>query len=179
MYYPPNKLTPRKTIQMTEQQKKEEYMIYTDGSGAIDGFGGAGAIITRAIDYTYAVHMLASTGCNAPRGEAIAVLVGLNGLRQLLGIAETIQKIKNTKKPFVCIVTDNEAVADMINQTAVPKKNLDVWSAIQQASRYFHVRAEHTRRDTIEAQKTADMIASKLRNVIRGFYESHEEVNLI
>lgn len=164
----------------TECPADVDYIIYTDGSGYTDHYGGFGAI---ALSSKYSAHCyIPSCGCSTHtetgRAEFLAVLNGLHSIfdenkwerESTLDSAFLYNKLK------VHIVSDRADLVGSINGVYARASNCDLWAQFAWYEKYVSVTAEHVKRETNATQSIVDKTASLMRVVLKDFVENQTEL---
>lgn len=158
-----------------------DYMLYTDGSGYTDHFGGYGAI---ALSAKHSAHCyIQSCGCathtETGRAEFLAVLSGLHSILEENGweTESVLDSRFQGDRLKVHIVSDRADLVGSINGYYRRKSNPDLWQQLAWYERYIDLTAEHVKRETHNVQSIADKTASLMRLVIKDFVEAQNEFN--
>lgn len=150
-----------------------DFTLYTDGSGFTDHYGGFAAVVlsNKNIGPLYTPACGCSTHMETGRAEFSAILLGLHTILETTGwINSTCSMLQlQINKPRVLIVSDRQDLVGSINKIFRRKQNGDLWASFEWYAQYFDIEAVHVGRETVALHKTADRMASGLREVIMDY----------
>ena len=164
--------------------KDVHYIIYSDGSGSTDHFGGYAAIaVTPSLDdHCYIASCGCATHTEVGRAEFMAVLNSLHSIFDVRGInkhSSAVEMCENLggRRIRVHIVSDREDLVGSINGMYSRKSNPDLWAQFAWYEQYMDITASHTKRETNPTQSLADKTASLMRCVLKDFVDMQSELN--
>jgi len=157
-----------------------DWQIYTDGSGHVDQFGGAGVIGFSPRFHKYFTRAAAFYGYETDRAEMEAMLLGLHTIMVKMGVKDHADFKRLELEPITVFwMTDREDLAGSASGMTFTERppykrraNMDLWLRMEWYERYMRIIAVHRKRNTNPYQKLADRLASDCRPLIKGFIET-------
>jgi hypothetical protein len=101
----------------------------------------------------------------------MAILAGLRVIIDKCDMEHTYKlEQQERNKPRVHVCSDSESLVNGINIPIQRKKNKDLWAQFAWYERYFDIQAHHIPRDTRNAHKAVDALASGGRMALLDYY---------
>lgn len=155
-----------------------DFLLYTDGSGYTDPYGGysaMGLIMRRPVEVVHACAAVFNTDTERMEFEAL-----LNGIQAFLNKLKpdkfTLAKMQ-VQKPTIVWFTDRESLALAVwrDENGEPfysrRSTPDLWRRFEYYEELFHIIPLCVKRDTVPAHKVVDEIASGLRVLIKEWHQ--------
>jgi len=157
-----------------------EFVVFTDGAGYQDGYGGSAAIVASARHGKMFHRVLAATGTSVDRSEFVALLIGLRAiLDEMCWTSDVRLKAMSVIPVKVLWYSDRESLVKSVNGEYGRKAQPDLWHLFAWYERYFQVHAVHVPRKTNSLQDVTDRMASEARIVIKDFDQLNQELQII
>lgn len=150
--------------------KAYDYVIFTDGSGYQDGYGGAASLI-YSYKYLLAdkplIKVVADSVTTVDRMEFVALLNALQHIE-----AHHPEKLSKAVRRRILWYCDREALVKSVNGEYKRKASKDLWHWFSYFEPYFNVSGVHLKRTTNPEHDKVDLLASDARTLIKDYMES-------
>lgn len=153
-----------------------DYLLFTDGSGYQDGYGGWACIVTDPSGTPLMFRMGCIMGATVDRMELTAILEGLQLVEELKTTnPKSIGDQGRTWHPVVHLFSDRENLVLSIQKVYDRSNAPDLWKRYEFYEGRLHVVARHVERETDHSQFiTVDLHASTARIIIKQYGEANE-----
>lgn len=172
-----NSPTTTATSQTREQlpilpDSEYDFVLYTDGSGHQDGYGGyAAVVVSKKFKEASGVVAGGMLGTTVNIAEFDAILYGLQSILLKLNIHEekSFTRIFGYEKPTAIVVSDRMNLVGSINREFSRRTDPHLWRQFEWFEERMSIVARHVDRNTVVLQAQADNLASLSRLVIKDF----------
>jgi hypothetical protein len=157
-----------------------DFLIYTDGSGYSDGYGGSACLVKSSKHNKREVRLIAYSHTSTDRAEFEALLAGLQSILECMGWDDTAElkalKFK-PKKPSVCWFTDRESLVLSIwrdedgNTIYKRRKQGDLWARFEYYEGLFDITPMLIPRNSMDEHAFVDRLASEARLLVKEYLE--------
>lgn len=163
------------------------YIAFTDGSGTIDDYGGASAIVARVNNWSgsgKAVFDDVRTICVAHSHTSVDRIEFTALLEALQSILEIHGKVQDMR-PVVKWFTDRESLAmsvwkpDGMNSFYSRKNAPDLWARLAWYEQSFYIVPSFGRRNKDPNQKLTDLLSSEMRESVKMLCEVYKHDGVI
>lgn len=157
-----------------------DFILYTDGSGYIDGYGGSASLLLSKRHAKREVRLTAASHTTTDRAEFEAMLDGLQGILECMdwtSQSETKNLRFLPRKPTVCWYTDRESLVLSIwkdedgNTIYKRKKQGDLWARFSYYEQLFDISPFLIERNSTEEHAYVDRLASESRLIVKEYLE--------
>jgi len=161
-------------------EKAHDFIIYTDGSGYTDGYGGASSLMVSKKYGLRETRLISYSHVTTDRAEFEALLSGLQSIVESMGWSK-VSKVKELMelpvKPSVCWYTDRESLAlaiwrDENGETIYKRKTSgDLWARFEFYEQIFDISPFCIERNSTEEHAYVDKLASESRLIVKEYFE--------
>lgn len=165
---------PSKTATPIPDGLNPDLLLFTDGSGHRDGFGGWCAV-ARTPDKRFGYTQFGcASGTSVDRMEMTAFLEGLTMLSTAIkGLPTLTPNPNRIRGPIVFWYSDRESLVLSVRGKYARSNSPDLWARFEYYEKQFDIYPFHVSRETDFAEfRDADLHASSLRIVIKHYTES-------
>ena len=171
---------------------RSPFLLFTDGSGCNDSFGGSASVAIHTGEPTFAHYVTRATYSttvfnNVDRMEFDGLLNGLQSILDALHIhTPPMLEDLRRRRPAVAWFTDRESLAlsvwrPAIAEAGVPRPPFyarraspDLWRRFDYYEELFHVIPMFNPRETLAAHTEIDELASEMRELIKEWTLTRE-----
>lgn len=160
--------------------KAHEFIIYTDGSGYADGYGGSASLMVSEKYEKREIRVSSYSHTSTDRAEFEALLMGLQSIIECMewGEESEIKSLKfHPKKKTVCWFTDRESLVLAIwrDEDGHPiykrRKQGDLWARFEFYEQLFDITPILIERNSLEEHEYVDRLASESRLLVKEYLE--------
>ena len=161
-------------------QEAHDFVVYTDGSGYSDGYGGSASYMRSEKHDKEETRLASFSHVSTDRAEFEALLMGLQSILECMGWTgkgDTKRLEASPNKPTVCWFTDRESLVlsiwrDEDGQTIFRrKKQKDLWARFEFYETLFDISPFLIPRNSEEEHAFVDRLASEGRLLVKEYYE--------
>jgi len=151
-----------------------DFMIYSDGSGHLDGFGGWAVYVCTPNKSASMFRMGAVIGTTVDRAEMTAILEGMQMVLELAAaLPRTIPFGQQHWKPKVKLHSDRESLVMSIQGIYERSNSLDLWKRFEFYEAHMVIDANFVARETdFEEFIFVDLHASTARIIAKNYREA-------
>jgi len=157
-----------------------DFILYTDGSGHADGYGGSACLVQSNSHKKRAIHLAAYSNTSTDRAEFEGLLNGLQSIVEMMqwkSPSDYAALEQRPRKLTVGWVTDRESLALSVwrqeDGTTVyqRKKQGDLWARYEYYEKIFLVTPYVIARNSTTTHAYVDRLASEARILIKEYME--------
>ncbi len=150
-----------------------DILVFSDGSGYKDGYGGWAAIACTP-DRTWKTFRMGSTfGLSVDRAEMTGILEGLEMALSMSRVLPRASVMETGWKATVMVHTDRENMALSIKGVYDRSNCPDLWHRFAYYEKHLNIQATHVARETDHAEFVmCDLNASTGRLIAKSYGES-------
>ncbi len=149
-----------------------DWILYTDGSGHADGYGGWGCWGCRKGGQDAFQKMGGQNRTSTARMEAEALLQGLEEIAD----RERLLKESRSPRPTVWWLSDRQDLVLSAAGLQERKANPDLWARFEYWSRFLDLHPFHRERASTAGNRICDRLAGAGRKAIKNYFESEKDV---
>jgi len=142
-----------------------DWVVYTDGSGHKDGYGGCAAVgWNKGVTQTFQL-MQGRNETSTARMEMEALLMSLQWIAEHRELNE---------RPCVWWLSDRQDLVMSVAKICERRKNPDLWYRLSYYESMFDIHPYHAPRATTKGNVLVDSLAGAGRKLIKNYLENDE-----